>query len=197
MDHPGIGDVEGERDGGGLVVGGLEQGMGGIGDANRPAAARLAKGRADVQAQVAKERVATLTHTQDRLARIPDVVGRGLLKNLQVSLTVGKNVLVKVRLPVQGIPEVRVKFDRSFKVRVRSRQLAQLVIGAVTFDAERKEAPPPNWVKPLIILSIPWAVSIHTVTAFLYSGLEARVFWMTAILAPRFLASAFASGPRV
>jgi len=38
-------------------------------------------------------------------------------------------------------------------------------------------------------------VSIHTVTAFLYSGLAARTFWMTAILAPRFLASAFASGP--
>lgn len=73
--------------------------------------------------------------------------------------------------------------------------ILNLVIGAVTFDAERKEAPPPKWVKPLILLSIPWAVSIHTVTAFLYSGLEARVFWMTAILAPRFLASAFASGP--
>ena len=70
-----------------------------------------------------------------------------------------------------------------------------LIIGAVTFDAERKEAPPPNWIKPIIIISIPWAVSIHTVTAFLYSGLEARAFWMTAILAPRFLASAFASGP--
>jgi molybdopterin-containing oxidoreductase family membrane subunit len=70
-----------------------------------------------------------------------------------------------------------------------------LVIGAVTFDAERKEAPPPGWIRPIIVLSIPWAVSIHTVTAFLYSGLEARTFWMTAILAPRFLASAFASGP--
>ncbi len=70
-----------------------------------------------------------------------------------------------------------------------------LLIGAVTFDAERKEGPPPGWIKPIIILSIPWAVSIHTVTAFLYSGLEARTFWMTAILAPRFLASAFASGP--
>lgn len=70
-----------------------------------------------------------------------------------------------------------------------------LLIGAVTFDAERREAPPPHWIKPIIVLSIPWAVSIHTVTAFLYSGLEARAFWMTAILAPRFLASAFASGP--
>lgn len=70
-----------------------------------------------------------------------------------------------------------------------------LIIGMVTFDSERREGPPPGWIKPIIILSIPWAVSIHTVTAFLYSGLEARSFWMTAILAPRFLASAFASGP--
>ena len=73
--------------------------------------------------------------------------------------------------------------------------LLNLVIGATTFDSERKGGPPPRWVKPLILLSIPVAVSIHTVTAFLYSGLEARPFWMTAILAPRFLASAFASGP--
>ena len=70
-----------------------------------------------------------------------------------------------------------------------------LLIGWTTFEAERKEVPPPKWIKPIIYLSIPWAVSIHTVTAFLYSGLEARSFWMTAILAPRFLASAFASGP--
>jgi len=73
--------------------------------------------------------------------------------------------------------------------------ILNLVIGFTTFDAERKGAPPPAWIKPIIYLSIPWAVSIHTVTAFLYSGLEARTFWMTAILAPRFLASAFASGP--
>jgi len=48
---------------------------------------------------------------------------------------------------------------------------------------------------PLILLSIPWAVSIHTVTAFLYNGLSARPFWNASILAPRFLASAFCSGP--
>ncbi len=73
--------------------------------------------------------------------------------------------------------------------------MLNLVIGTVTLEAERKASSPPRWVRPLIYLSIPWAVSIHTVTAFLYSGLEARPFWMTAILAPRFLASAFASGP--
>ena len=48
---------------------------------------------------------------------------------------------------------------------------------------------------PLIIISIPWAVSIHTVTAFLYNGLTARPFWNASVLAPRFLASAFCSGP--
>ena len=73
--------------------------------------------------------------------------------------------------------------------------LLNMVIAHGTFAAERKGVPPSRWLRPLIILSIPWAVSIHTVTAFLYSGLEARPFWRTAILAPRFLASAFASGP--
>lgn len=52
-------------------------------------------------------------------------------------------------------------------------------------------------IYPLIILSIPWAVSIHTVTAFLYNGLPSRPFWNASILAPRFLASAFCSGPAV
>jgi len=70
-----------------------------------------------------------------------------------------------------------------------------VLVAYVTFTSENKGVHPPSWIKPIIILSIPWAVSIHTVTAFLYSGLGARPFWLTAILAPRFLASAFASGP--
>ena len=73
--------------------------------------------------------------------------------------------------------------------------LLNIFIGWVTLDAEKKSIPPPKWIKPFIYISIPWAISIHTVTAFLYAGLAARPFWLTAILAPRFLASAFASGP--
>ena len=73
--------------------------------------------------------------------------------------------------------------------------LLNLVIGWVTLDCERNATKPPGWVKPLVYLSIPWAVSIHTVTAFLYSGLPARHLWLTALLAPRFLATAFAAGP--
>ena len=70
-----------------------------------------------------------------------------------------------------------------------------LIIGWNVLEAERHGTHYPKWVKPLIYLSIPWAVSIHTVTAFLFSGLPGRGFWLTAILAPRFLASAFAAGP--
>jgi molybdopterin-containing oxidoreductase family membrane subunit len=73
--------------------------------------------------------------------------------------------------------------------------ILNVLISWVTFGAERKGVAPPKWIKPFIYLSIPWAVSIHTVTAFLYAGLGGRPFWMSAILAPRFLASAFATGP--
>ena len=48
---------------------------------------------------------------------------------------------------------------------------------------------------PLIVLAIFWAISIHTVTAFLFAANPARPFWHTSLLAPRFIASAFVSGP--
>jgi molybdopterin-containing oxidoreductase family membrane subunit len=54
-----------------------------------------------------------------------------------------------------------------------------------------------KFVVPMVLFSIPMAVSIHTVTAFLYNGMAARPYWNASILAPRFLASAFCSGPAV
>jgi molybdopterin-containing oxidoreductase family membrane subunit len=70
-----------------------------------------------------------------------------------------------------------------------------ILVGWTVLGAERKGVKPPKWVKPFIYISIPWAISIHTVTAFIYAGLPGRSFWLTAIMAPRFLSSAFASGP--
>lgn len=55
--------------------------------------------------------------------------------------------------------------------------------------------PHSRWYVPFVMISIVWAISIHTVTAFLYSGLGGRPLWNSALLAPRFLASAFVSGP--
>ncbi len=73
--------------------------------------------------------------------------------------------------------------------------LLNILVGWTVLGSERKGIAAPSWVKPFIILSIAWAPSIHTVTAFLYSGLPGRHFWLTAIMAARFLASAFAAGP--
>jgi Ni/Fe-hydrogenase subunit HybB-like protein len=70
-----------------------------------------------------------------------------------------------------------------------------VLVGWTVLGAERKGIAAPSWVKPFIIVSIAWAPSIHTVTAFLYAGLPGRHFWLTAIMAARFLASAFSGGP--
>jgi len=75
--------------------------------------------------------------------------------------------------------------------------ILNIIIGWRTLEAEHQEEAPPIWLKPLVFISIPLAFSIHTVTAFIFSGLGARPFWLTALLAPRFLASAFASGPAI
>ncbi|MGD2127592.1 MAG: polysulfide reductase NrfD [Desulfobacteraceae bacterium] len=73
--------------------------------------------------------------------------------------------------------------------------LLNLIIGWNVLSAERKGISYQKWVKVLIYISIPWAFSIHTVTAFLYAGLPGRHYWLTAIMAARFLSSAFCSGP--
>ena len=46
-----------------------------------------------------------------------------------------------------------------------------------------------------LVLAMFWAISIHTVTAFVFSSAVSRPFWHTALLAPRFIVSAFTAGP--
>jgi Ni/Fe-hydrogenase subunit HybB-like protein len=59
----------------------------------------------------------------------------------------------------------------------------------------RRQAPKKWLYLPVVFLGIVWAVSIHTVTAFLYVGLGGRPFWNSSIVGPRFIASAFTAGP--
>lgn len=54
-----------------------------------------------------------------------------------------------------------------------------------------------SFLLPLILFSIPAAIAIHTVTAFLFNALPARPYWNSALLAPRFLTTAFCSGPAI
>lgn len=71
------------------------------------------------------------------------------------------------------------------------------ISGYILFMKYRGKEPNHLVYLPFVFISILWAVSIHTVTAFLYSGLGGRPFWNSAILAPRFLISAFAGGPAI
>lgn len=72
-----------------------------------------------------------------------------------------------------------------------------VVVGLILYPAYYGRPANKRLVVPLVLFSIPMAVSIHTVTAFLYNGMAARPYWNASILAPRFLASAFCSGPAV
>ncbi len=69
------------------------------------------------------------------------------------------------------------------------------ITGYLLYMRFRGQKPAKRWYMPFVYLSIAWAVSVHVVTAFLYCGLPSRPFWNTALMAPRFLASAFVSGP--
>ncbi|HPB97872.1 MAG TPA: polysulfide reductase NrfD [Polyangiaceae bacterium] len=69
------------------------------------------------------------------------------------------------------------------------------ICGYLLYMRHLRREPNPKWYVPFVFISIVWAISIHTVTAFLYSGLGGRPLWNSALLAPRFLASAFVAGP--
>ncbi len=69
------------------------------------------------------------------------------------------------------------------------------ICGYLIYCAYKKRKPGKWFYYPFVIVAIGWAISIHTVTAFLYVGLGGRPFWNSAIIVPKFLASAFAAGP--
>ncbi len=69
------------------------------------------------------------------------------------------------------------------------------ICGYLIYCDYMRRKPSPAFYIPFVFVAIAWAISIHTVTAFLYVGLGGRPFWNSAIIAPRFLASAFAAGP--
>ncbi len=72
-----------------------------------------------------------------------------------------------------------------------------VVVVYILYQAYAGREPNKSILLPLVLISIPVSISTHTVTAFLYNGMAARPYWNASILAPRFLASAFCSGPAV
>jgi Ni/Fe-hydrogenase subunit HybB-like protein len=69
------------------------------------------------------------------------------------------------------------------------------ICGYLLYCHYRGKQPTKKFYIPFVFISIIWAISIHTVTAFLYVGLAGRPYWHNPIVAPRFLASAFTAGP--
>jgi molybdopterin-containing oxidoreductase family membrane subunit len=72
-----------------------------------------------------------------------------------------------------------------------------VIVTYLLFSLYLRRTPNKRFFLPLVLVSIPSAIAIHTVTAFLYNGMPSRPFWNASILAPRFIASAFCSGPAV
>ena len=115
-----------------------------------------------------------------------------------VTVDVGNPQRVWHMVPLLGTPN----FPRSllaWDVVVLSMYLTlNLVIAThILFSSYKNQHYNKRFAVPLILISIPAAVAIHTVTAFLFAGLPARSYWNAAILAPRFLTSAFCSGPAI
>jgi molybdopterin-containing oxidoreductase family membrane subunit len=52
-----------------------------------------------------------------------------------------------------------------------------------------------RWFMPMVWIAIVWALSIHTVTAFLISTMPARPMWFHSMMPIRFITTAFAAGP--
>ena len=139
-----------------------------------------------------------------RWKRIRDVVLLGefmavsavVMSILFVTVDLGRPDRIWHMMPLLGTPN----FPFSMLVWDVLVLTAYLVINVfivtyLVYTSYRGRPYNPALVMPIILLSIPLAISIHTVTAFLFAGLKARPFWNTAILAPRFIASAFVSGP--
>jgi len=72
-----------------------------------------------------------------------------------------------------------------------------VIVTHLLYCGMQARSPNQRFVIPLILFSVPAAVGIHTVTAFIYAGLAGRPYWNSSILAPRFLCSAFCSGPAI
>ncbi len=109
-------------------------------------------------------------------------VGALLMSLLFVFSDVGMPMRI-LNVPLNPTPGSMLFYDTVF---LPGFMLLNLIIGWTAMGAEKREVPLQWWVKGLIYLSMPWAVVMHTVTAFIYAGTPGRGFWMTAIMAPRF-----------
>jgi molybdopterin-containing oxidoreductase family membrane subunit len=99
-------------------------------------------------------------------------------------------------LPVVGLPHIPTSMIGTNVMILNGYLILNLVIvTSVLYRSFTKTAPDERLFRLLMLLSIPFAISIHATTAFIFNVLPARPYWNTAILVPRFIATAFVAGP--
>ncbi|GMR07924.1 MAG: polysulfide reductase NrfD [Gammaproteobacteria bacterium] len=71
------------------------------------------------------------------------------------------------------------------------------VVGGFYYLYKRYNNEKPNklFYLSIIYIAIVWALSIHTITAFLINTMPARPMWFTGMMPIRFIITAFAAGP--
>ncbi|ABM81218.1 NrfD/PsrC family molybdoenzyme membrane anchor subunit [Hyperthermus butylicus] len=112
-----------------------------------------------------------------------------------IMVDVGRPFRALILLP--QLPNLKSMLDWDFIVLTT--YLALNLIGVlVTVHYYRQDKPlPKKFIVPFIIIAAPFAIGIHTVTAFISQALTARPIWNSPLLAPRYVATAFASGPAI
>jgi molybdopterin-containing oxidoreductase family membrane subunit len=115
---------------------------------------------------------------------------------LFVTVDVGRPLLIWHLMPVVGTPNFPFSLLIWDILVLNSYFLINyFIVTYLLYKAYTGQKYNAGFIMPVIFLSIPLAIAIHTVTAMLFMGISSRAFWHTAILAPRFLSSAFCSGP--
>ncbi len=110
-----------------------------------------------------------------------------------IMVDVGRPIRALILIP--QLPNIRSMLDWDFIV-LTTYLLLNLIAVVVTIHYYRQDKSIPwSFIVPFIIIAAPFAIGIHTVTAFIFQALTARPIWNSPLLAPRFVATAFASGP--
>ena len=114
---------------------------------------------------------------------------------LLIAVDIGRPIRAMILMP--QLPNLHSMLDWDFLV-LTGYLLLNLIGFLVTVHYYRQDkALPLKFTVPFIIIAAPFAIGIHTVTAFISQALTARPYWHSPLLAPRYVATAFASGPAI
>ncbi len=112
---------------------------------------------------------------------------------LLVIVDMGRPIRAMFLMPL--LPNLRSMFDWDF-LSLTLYLVINLVGYLYTVSRYRRDLSlPTRFIVPFISVAAPVAISIHTVTAFISQALTSRPIWNSPLLAPRYVATAFASGP--